>query len=141
MQDVLALLLSTLWVGVLIGVSFIATPVKFRSAGLKRPVALDVGRVTFQLLSRIEWMFAVLLVALCVGTDRVNWRLSLAVATTGAVALQSLWLLPALNRRVRVVVSGGVLLPSPIHRIYAVAESAKLLMLLTLIAASLAALR
>ena len=106
MPDVLALLLSTLWVGVLIGVSFIATPVK------TRPVALDVGRVTFQLLSRIEWMFAVLLVALCAGTDRVNWRLSLAVATTGAVALQSLWLLPALNRRVRVVVSGGVLLPA-----------------------------
>ena len=112
MPDVLALLLSTLWVGVLIGVSFIAAPVKFRAAGLTRPVALDVGRVTFQLLSRIEWMFAVLLVALCAGTDRVNWRLSLAVATTGAVALQSLWLLPALNRRVRVVVSGGVLLPA-----------------------------
>jgi hypothetical protein len=134
------ILLPTLWVGVLVGVSFIATPVKFRAPSLTRPVALDVGRVTFQLFSRIEWAFAAVLLGIYAATGGAAWRLSLAGSVAGLVALQSTWLLPVLNRRVAAVTSGGTLRPSHTHRIYAAAEGAKLLALLVLIAAGLATL-
>ena len=38
-----ALIVATLWLGLLLGVAFLATPAKFLAPGLL-PVALDVGR-------------------------------------------------------------------------------------------------
>jgi hypothetical protein len=138
MLRILTILLPTLWVGVLVGVSFIATPVKFRAPGLTRPVALDVGRVTFHLFSRIEWVFAALLLGICTAADGVVWRLPLAGAIVGLVVLQSAWLLPVLDRRVAAIVAGGALTPSHTHRVYAAAEGAKLLALVVLIVAGVA---
>lgn len=136
MPGALAALVPTLWLGVLIGISFIATPVKFRAPGLLRPVALDIGRVTFRFFSRLEWFFAALLLAV---TSGAVWRLSVAGFIAGLVALQSAWLLPTLERRVAVIVAGESLPPSSAHRIYGVLEGAKLLGLLALIAAGIAA--
>ncbi|MBO0735377.1 MAG: hypothetical protein J2P48_02230 [Alphaproteobacteria bacterium] len=48
MPGIVTLLAPTLWVGILSGVSYIATPLKFRAASLTRAAALEVGRVTFQ---------------------------------------------------------------------------------------------
>jgi len=43
--------LAWVWMGIVIGVSFLATPVKFTADSLTRPVALDVGRATFHALA------------------------------------------------------------------------------------------
>ncbi len=50
--------LALLWIGLLIGVSFLATPAKFLAASLTLPVALDVGRHTFAIFNRVEWLLA-----------------------------------------------------------------------------------
>ncbi|MGH6868523.1 MAG: hypothetical protein ACREDA_06585 [Methylocella sp.] len=47
MIKALTILLPVLWIGVLIGISFIATPIKFKARSLTLPVALDVGQTTF----------------------------------------------------------------------------------------------
>ena len=63
--DIAHLLVPVLWLGLLIGVSFIATPAKFVAASLTLPVAVDVGRVTFAFFNEIEWgMFALLVIAI-----------------------------------------------------------------------------
>ena len=102
-------------------------------------MALEVGRVTFRFFSRLEWFFAALLLAINAVTNGAIWRVSLAGFIAGVVALQSAWLLPALNRRVGVIVAGGSLPPSHTHRIYGVLEGVKLVALLALIAAGIAA--
>jgi hypothetical protein len=132
------MLVPTLWLGVLIGISFIATPVKFRAPSLTRPAALDVGRVTFRFFSRLEWFFAALLLGVDAATKGASWRVPLAGLIAGVVVLQSAWLLPALDRRVAVIVAGGTLPPSHTHRTYGALEGAKLLALLALIAAGIA---
>ena len=48
--------LSWTWLGLILGVSFLATPAKFQAETLTLPVALEVGRVTFRLLDRLEWL-------------------------------------------------------------------------------------
>src|SRR5690606_30735313 len=48
------LLLAVLWTGLLLGVSFLATPVKFLAPSLSLPVALDVGRQTFMVFNWVE---------------------------------------------------------------------------------------
>jgi hypothetical protein len=63
--------LAWVWIGIVIGVSFLATPVKFTVESLTSPVALDVGRATFNALGYLELALTLTLAALI-------WR---AVAT------------------------------------------------------------
>lgn len=126
--DAATIALALLWAGLLVGVSFVATPVKFAAPGLSLPVALEVGQVTFHLFSRIEWALAVLLAAAAAG-GRSPRRLLVAAALAGLVALQALWLLPALDDRVAAVIAGTSPPPSDHHTFYAAAEGAKFLLL------------
>jgi hypothetical protein len=49
---VCALIAAILWLGLLLGVSFLATPAKFLAPSLALPVALDVGRHTFAVFNK-----------------------------------------------------------------------------------------
>ena len=123
-------LIAAAWIGMLIGISFIATPVKFRVTSLTRPVALEVGRVTFHVFSRIEWLLVALLLGAEAMANGAAWRWPLAALVTAIVLLQSTWLLPALERRVAGVISGERLAPSHAHQVYSVLEGLKLLALI-----------
>lgn len=81
--DIAHLLVPTLWLGMLIGVSFIGTPAKFGAATLSLPVALDVGRTTFALFNWIEWGMLALLVVVVV----FSGPLAFASLATVVVAL------------------------------------------------------
>lgn len=133
MPENLAVLVAAFWASILVGISFIAIPMKFQAASLTRPVALDIGRVTFHFFSRIEWLFAALLFGTEVVTKGAAWRWPLAALVATIVLLQSVWLLPALERRVAWFVSGRTLAPSPAHWAYGALEGLKLLALLALI--------
>lgn len=124
------LVLPVLWVGLLIGVSFIATPVKFQAPSLELPVALDVGQVTFALFNRIEWALVVLLafLALASGFPRV-WGFLLGLVVV-LLAVQSFWLLPELTARIQSIIAGQMPPPSSHHMLYAWAEAIKLVALL-----------
>ena len=67
-------IVSILWIGLLLGVSFLATPVKFQAPSLTLPVALDVGRQTFAVFNGVELgLSAVLMV--CTIIIRHPWTL------------------------------------------------------------------
>ncbi|MEX2454139.1 MAG: hypothetical protein WD470_05520 [Rhodospirillaceae bacterium] len=128
MSESLFLAIALLWAGMLIGVSFIATPVKFVAPGLTLQVALEVGRVTFHLFSRIEWGLALLLLlASFPGASRL--RVLLAIMLVALVAAQAIWLLPALDQRVAAIVAGNAPPPSHHHWLYAAGEATKLILL------------
>jgi len=119
-----------IWLGMLIGVSFLATPVKFIVQDLSLPVALQVGQATFDLFARVEWGLAAALVA----TSGLAWRqrpltLVLVLAIAGVVAVQAVWLLPALDARVDQIVAGVTPAASSHHMLYASLEAAKALLL------------
>src|SRR6187551_3253811 len=62
--DVAYLLIPTLWIGMLVGVCFIAAPAKFRAPSLSIKVALDVGRTTFAAWNNKEWLLLALMTPL-----------------------------------------------------------------------------
>jgi hypothetical protein len=128
-----ALLLAALalfWAGMLVGVSGLATPVKFSAPSLTLPVALEVGRVTFHLFSRVEWGLLLLLVAAGAAV-RAPGLLWLGVALVAVTVLaEAAWLLPALDARVTAIIAGETPPPSADHVWYIVAEGVKLVALL-----------
>lgn len=120
---------SLVWAGILIGVSFLATPAKFLAPSLTLAVALDVGRQTFGLFSKIEIFFALaLVVAAMLGRQQRAIQVT-TVLVAALVAVQVMWLLPVLDERVEIILHGGTPGESSLHTLYIVLESGKLLLL------------
>ena len=123
---------ATLWLGLLIGVSFLATPVKFQASSLTLATALEVGQATFTLFTRVEWGLVVLLALAVAWAGRANAGRGLWIGV-GLLALvlaaQSLWLLPVLDIRVARIIAAETPPPSPHHWFYVMLETGKLLTL------------
>ncbi|MBL0935434.1 MAG: hypothetical protein IBJ07_11875 [Rhizobiaceae bacterium] len=124
--------LAVLWLGLLLGVSFIATPVKFAAPTLTLPVALDVGRVTFGLFSKIEWAMALLLLVNVVAARPSRTVVGATVITGLIVFFQALYLLPVLDERIAAVIAGSPQPASAHHAVYVWLEAAKALLLATI---------
>jgi len=122
--------IALVWVGMVLGVSFLATPAKFLAPSLPLPVALDVGRHTFRVFGRVEVALAALL-GLRAATARPTRPLDLAPGLM--VLAQALWLRPRLEARMQQVMDGRVVPRSScLHLAYVACETAKLAALLAL---------
>ena len=119
-----------LWAGITIGISMIATPVRFTAQSISRPVALDVGRVVFAALNKAElaMLVALLIVVRVAGLTRQWW--GICAFLTLIVLAQGVWLIPELSARTDIVISGGQPPPSYAHAIYSSLELAKIAALL-----------
>jgi hypothetical protein len=133
--------ISLIWAGLVIGISFIEAPAKFRAPSLTRPVALDVGRHVFRASHMVQ-----LGLALALGPFAVLASMSLGRwVALGLVEVlffvQHLWLLPELDHRAQAIISGSgsgagpdgqVPAGSSPHAVYVALEVAKLGVLLGL---------
>ncbi len=122
--------LAFVWFGVTAGISLLETPVKFTAPTITRPVALDVGRVVFAALNRVELGLLILLLVLV----RLSGRTRQLIVPCAALALiliaQSLWLLPELSARAQSIIGGVEPGASIAHGAYSVLELTKLGLLL-----------
>jgi hypothetical protein len=122
--------LAFAWFGMTAGISLLATPVRFASQTMTRPVALDVSRVVFAALNKAELVALILLLILV----RTNGRTRSLWAACGLLALiliaQSVWLLPELSARTDQVIAGIEPSGSIAHGAYSILELAKLSVLL-----------
>ncbi len=119
-----------LWVGVTVGISLIATPIRFTAPSITRPIALDVGRVVFAALNKAELVLLVslLVVVRVAGLARQWWGLSAFLALV--VLAQGVWLIPELSARTDIIIAGGDPPASHAHAIYSTLELAKIAALL-----------
>lgn len=136
MSPAIPLIVAAVWFGILVGVSFLATPAKFLAPSLILPVALDVGRHTFAVFNKVEWAFSIVLV-LVLFLERSGWVGKIfGIAAGLIVALEALWLLPVLDARVGVIIAGGQPAPSAYHTLYIVLEVAKAVAIFAVLIAS-----
>ena len=119
--------ISLLWAGMIIGVSLIATPIKFNAPLLDLPTALDVGRVTFTMFNTVEWGVLMLLLILLLLNKSGIYSLALLAV---CLLLQTFWLLPVLNARVMVIIQGNAVPSSFHHGFYGFIEVLKIVVLI-----------
>lgn len=119
---------AMLWLGLLLGVAFLATPAKFLAPSLSLPVALDVGRHTFHAFNKIEWVLAAILIVLPFGAGTA-WLRLLAIAAGLLVIVETVWMLPLLDSRIGLIIAGGTPPPANLHGLYIAMEITKLLVL------------
>ncbi len=118
--------LAFLWIGISVGVSMIATPVRFTAETITRPIALDVGRVVFAALNKVELAALVILLIIVrvSGKARKYWGLCGALALI--VIAQSVWLMPELAERTQMIINGVEPPKSYAHAIYSSLELIKI---------------
>ncbi|MFR9753022.1 hypothetical protein ACL02S_18575 [Nocardia sp. 004] len=124
--------LPLLWLGMVLAISFVEAPLKFRAPGITVPLGLGIGRLVFRALNSIEAVLAVLLVlaASIVIPDTAVW-LWLGAAVM-LLAVQILVVRPPLTRRSDRVLAGEDLPRSHAHYWYIGLEVVKVVALLGL---------
>jgi hypothetical protein len=125
-----AVAITFVWVGMVLAISFLEAPLKFRAPGVTLQVGLSIGRLVFRALNTIEVILAAgVLAALAVGSPPAADVAALAAA--GAIlAAQLLAVRPSLTRRSDAVLAGQEAPRSHAHYVYIVMEGAKVIALL-----------
>jgi hypothetical protein len=114
------------WVGMTVGISMIATPVRFTATSITRPVALDVGRVVFAALNKAELVALVLLLVIVRVSGRTRELWAWCSVLVLIVLAQGVWLIPELASRTDIILAGGEPPPSYAHAVYSSMELAKI---------------
>jgi hypothetical protein len=126
------IMLLLLWAGMMLGISFLESWVKFRAPGLTKPVALSVGRTVFKAFHYAQTYFLLLIIciSLFAGINELKWGLTIALALI--YSIQTWVVMPYLDRRVSLILAGKELKKSQMHTVYGLMEMAKLILLLWL---------
>ncbi|WP_282610491.1 hypothetical protein [Pelagibius sp. Alg239-R121] len=130
-----ATLIASVWCGLILGVSFIATPVKFTAPLINFKEALDLGRVTFGLFGPVEVAMSILLLGavLLASRGRSLGLLPVIAGLCLAITLGENFLLrPLLDERLLAVLADRPLPESRMHLLYVLSQAVKLPMLLAL---------
>lgn len=131
------ILLTTviLWLGFVLAISFMEAWLKFRAPGVTLPIGLSIGRLVFSVLNKVEWLFAILLVAHLL-LYRNDYHLNQMIITSILLLillLQTFWLLPLLDARAELHIRSEDVQPSALHLYYVNGELLKVAVLITLI--------
>ena len=115
-----------LWVGMTLGVSMLATPVRFTAETITRPIALDVGRVVFAALNKAELVALVILLIVIRASGRATKYWGFAAILALIVIAQALWLTPELAARTDMIINGVEPPASYAHAMYSSLELVKI---------------
>ena len=126
------------WLGMVLAISFLEAPLKFRAEGLELRVGLAIGRIVFRALNIAEIVWAVVIAVCLIVTGASGAVLVLAAVTAVLLGVQLLWVRPRLNRRSARVLAGHDAPRSRAHHAYIGLEALKLAALVALGAALLA---
>jgi len=110
------------WAGVVLGVSFIATPAKFLVPQLEMPVALEVGKAIFHIFNKVEWIICVGILVLTFISKGNLFRWIFIRILVALLSLKTFYLLPALDMRTNRVIAGGIPQPGISHWLYIIAD-------------------
>lgn len=122
--------ITFVWLGMVLAISFLEAPLKFRAPNVTLPIGLGIGRLVFRALNTVELVFATgIVLAALVSRPAVAVTTAFAVAV-GALAVQLVAVRPGLNRRSDEVLAGRVGPRSHGHHVYVALELIKVVALL-----------
>ena len=121
-----------LWSGFICAISFMESWLKFRAPGLTMPVGLNIGKLVFSALNKVEWTFAILItIFIFFNRSKLDFTDGIwFVVIILILIVQTIWLLPGLNNRAKAIIGGATLPPSKLHWYFVIAEFTKLIILI-----------
>lgn len=132
----IVLALTALWLGMVVAISFLETPLKFRAPGVTTRIGLGIGRLVFRALNVVESLLLLGIVVtvanfgmldLLMGQESFYGLLLLAVGVM--LLVQLIVIRPLLNRRTAAVLAGESPGGSKTHLVYIATELVKVVAL------------
>lgn len=122
--------LTFVWLGMVLAISFLEAPLKFRAPNVTLQIGLGIGRLVFRALNTVEGCFALIIVAIMVAVPtpaRIRVLFAIAIA---ALVIQLIAVRPSLTRRSDRVLAGSDGPRSHAHYVYVALETVKVVALL-----------
>jgi len=128
------LLLIGIWIGLVLGLSFIEAPLKFKAPGITSRLGVGIGQLVFGASNKIQ-LFVLFLIIISLFYGQISlpiqaklWFSILLVV----IALQSFYLLPVLDMRASQIIKGNDIQTSHHHISFICLEILKLISLILL---------
>lgn len=119
----LAAALTFVWLGMVLAISFLEAPLKFRAPGITIPLGLGIGRLVFRALNGVEIALALAIAVVLIGNPG-HWA---AFAVPSAMLIvQVAAVRPALTKRTNAVLAGHEGPRSHAHLAYVGCEVVKI---------------
>ena len=118
------------WLGMVLAISFLEAPLKFRAPDVTTRIGLGIGRLVFRALNAVEAVFAVVLVVVLAAGGVPGAVLGTTGAAVAVLAVQLLAVRPVLNRRSGRVLAGENPPRSRAHLVSVATEVGKVAVLL-----------
>ena len=129
----IAVAVTFVWLGMVLAISFLEAPLKFRAPDVTLQIGLGIGRLVFRALNTVEVAFALVIVAIVAsgtgGSTPPRIVVAFAVAIA-ALAIQLIAVRPRLTRRSDAVLAGSEGPRSRAHYAYVGLEAVKTVALL-----------
>ncbi|GAA4756749.1 hypothetical protein [Actinomycetospora chibensis] len=119
------------WLGMVLAISFLETPLKFRAPEVTLPVGLGIGRVVFRALNAVEAALAVVLTIAGLLGSATSRGVGVGAVAVVILVVQVVVVRPALARRSDRVLAGEDPPRSRGHYAYIGLEVGKVIALLT----------
>ncbi|MCL2733222.1 MAG: hypothetical protein FWE15_24805 [Actinomycetia bacterium] len=122
------------WVGMVLAISFLEAPLKFRAPGVTIPIGLGIGRLVFRALNLVEAVFAAVVAVVVATASPTAAAVGLTASAVVLLLVQLVAVRPPLNRRSDAVLAGEdpALHRSGAHLYYVALETLKLAALIAL---------
>jgi hypothetical protein len=122
--------LTFVWLGMVLAISFLEAPLKFRAPGVTLQIGLGIGRLVFRALNSAEVLIAVgIAVGLALNHPPTGIVVAFAIAF-GALITQLAGVRPRLTRRSDAVLAGENAPRSRAHYVYVALEAVKVIALI-----------
>lgn len=118
------------WLGMVLAISFLEAPLKFRAPGVTVPIGLGIGRLVFRALNATELLLGLVVAGSVLIGRPSRWTSVVLLAAVVLLLVQLLAVRPPLNRRSDRILAGEQLPHSPWHLTYAALETVKVIALL-----------
>lgn len=122
--------ITFVWLGMVLAISFLEAPLKFRAPNVTLQIGLGIGRLVFRTLNTVEMVFAAGIVLAALKSRPSGVVAAAVVVAVGALVVQLVAVRPRLNRRSDAVLAGRVGPRSHGHHVYVVLELIKVVALL-----------
>lgn len=128
----LTITIPTLWLGFVLSISFMEAWLKFQAEGVTQIIGLNIGRLVFSALNKVELLF---LIVLTVSTFKTIWsdknkiQRNILMLLISILLIQTFYLLPSLDQRATMIINGTSPSESHLHLFYVVLEIVKVVSL------------
>ncbi|QDW23772.1 hypothetical protein [Pedobacter sp. KBS0701] len=129
MKKLIGIFCIIFWAGLLAGISFLEAPLKFQAPGITVTLGLGIGQLVFQALNKIEIVLLVVILACSLPAPLNNIKSILLFLVTILLMVDTFWLLPLLDERAKMVLTGHAPAKSYHHIVYIIIDMVKFLSL------------